>query len=362
MNDNTEQLTETFAAHEHLAPDAEEVLARVKGIARSYQRRRWAVRATGGAVLGVGLVAGGIALPGRAGHAGSGESITTPLADGGDPTPTPTASSPSYTQDEEWSAYFAAGYDYNDAVQLAQLWNDSSSIGQVKAEAGLDLLDGQTLPVQPSGTPETPSEKAQSAFFAAGYDSNDAVTLSKMWHDSDLMQVKTEAGQKLIDGQPLPIQPSGPSVSSVEVPPAGSGSSRAERKMLVVRARQLNGKSRGVVQIASTPQDSDVQAFFAAGYTYNDAVKLGNIWHESDTFRVKAEAGHKLVDGKALPVQPSGTPETQSEKAQNAYFTAGYDYADAVKLGKMWHESDLNQVKIEAGQKLLHGQKLPIAP
>ncbi len=91
MNEDTNQLTETFSAHEHLAPDAAEVLAEAHGIARSYQRRRWAVRATGGAVLGAGLVVGGIALPGRIGQSNpSGSGGTTVLTTADDPTPTPT--------------------------------------------------------------------------------------------------------------------------------------------------------------------------------------------------------------------------------------------------------------------------------
>jgi hypothetical protein len=278
-----------------------------------------------------------MALPGRVGHAGTNDSmVTSPLAGGGEPASTAPATA--YTQDEEWAAYFAAGYDYNDAQRLAQLWNDSGSIGQVKAEAGQMLLEGQTLPVAPTGTPEDPTEKAQSAFFAAGYDYDDAVTLGNMWHDSDITQVKTDAGQKLLDGQILPIRPSGPSASA--------------------------GASGGVAvtPAAPTKQDDEVQAFFAAGYTYDDAVTLSNVWHESDTYQVKADAGQKLLDGKTLPIAPSGTPESQSQKATGAFFAAGYDYDDAVTLGKMWHETDLGKVKADAGRKLIEGQKLPIAP
>ena len=63
MDDNIEQLSETFAAHEYLAPNAGDVLEKANAIARTYCRRRIAARATGASVLGAGLVAGGIALP-----------------------------------------------------------------------------------------------------------------------------------------------------------------------------------------------------------------------------------------------------------------------------------------------------------
>jgi hypothetical protein len=45
MNEDTNQLREAFAAHEHLAPDADDVLVKAQAIARSIHRRRWAVRA-----------------------------------------------------------------------------------------------------------------------------------------------------------------------------------------------------------------------------------------------------------------------------------------------------------------------------
>jgi hypothetical protein len=269
MNEDTDQLSATFAAHEHLAPDAGVVLAKANRIARSYRRRRWAVRATGASVVGAGLVAGGIALPGRVGGAASTEAVSSSqFASGGDPTPTPT---PTYTQDQEFNAYFAAGYDYDNAVELAQLWNDTSNIGAVKADAGLKLLEGQTLPVQPDGPVESQADQARAAFFAAGYDYNDAVTLGNLWHETDITQVKADAGQKLLDGQTLPIQPSGPTV---------------------------------VNTTSGTQADRARTAFFAAGYTYDDAVTLGNLWHESDTFQVKADAGQKLLDGGKLPIAP----------------------------------------------------------
>jgi hypothetical protein len=82
MNDNIDQLSDSFAAHEHLAPDADDVLVRAHRLARSYHRRRWAVRATGGAVLGAGLVVGSIALP-NLGHSSTQSLTSSPYADGG---------------------------------------------------------------------------------------------------------------------------------------------------------------------------------------------------------------------------------------------------------------------------------------
>jgi hypothetical protein len=280
MNQETTQLTEAFAAHEHLAPDAALVLAKANGIARSMQRRRWAVRATGGAALGVGLVASGIALPGAFGHANSNQTVRT-IQPADSPSPSPSASPATYTADQEWNAYFEAGYRYDDAQQLATLWHDNDNIGTIKAAAGLKLLDGEKLPIPPSGTPETPVEKAQTAYFGAGYDYNDAVTLGQMWHETNIQHVKTKAGQELLDGQTLPIKPSDPSVPGT-----------------------LTGTSASGLGSGAAGDASALAAYFAAGYDYNDAVALGKVWHQTDTDQIKAAAGQKLLDGQQLPIAP----------------------------------------------------------
>ncbi|HVU60114.1 MAG TPA: hypothetical protein VG899_16755 [Mycobacteriales bacterium] len=332
MTPNLHQLDEAFSTHELLAPDADAVLSRSHEIARNLKRRQWAVRATGGGVLAAGLIAGGVVIP----HALQHPSHNVVLheaseGDGSSPkdvAPTPTAAS---STDDAYAAYFDAGYTYSDAQQLAQLWHESGpdAIANVKAEAGAKLLKGQTLPIPPSGTPASPQELAMDAFWNAGYDYSDAQTLAQMWHETDITQVKAEAGQKLEDGQTLPIPPSGGPV---------------------------------------TPEDSAdtdaVDAFFAAGYTYDDAVQLAQTWNTADPYHAKIEGGQKLEDGQSLPIPPSGTPSTAyvDQQARQAFFAAGYDYNDAVRLGQLWHQTDTDQIKAEAGQKLENGQTLPIQP
>jgi hypothetical protein len=369
MIEDTNQLSEAFAAHEHLAPDAGDVMLKAKAIARSIHRRRWAVRATGGAVLASGLVAGGIALPGRAGPANTNQAVK--VASGGG-TSSSASPAPTYTQAQELDAYFAAGYDYADAVQLGKLWNDSD-MNHVKAMAGLDLLEGQPLAVQPSGTPETPVNKDVSAFFAAGYTYDDAVALSKLWHNSSY-QAKVEGGKQLLDNQPLPIPPSGPPASQADTSTAVTGAhAAAMAKMLKAKGKLVLTTRGGHAQTLGSSDDGTAgdkarAAFFAAGYDYNDAVALGNLWHESDPWQVKADAGQKLIDGQTLPIKPGSSPNppappvTQTDTDVNAFFAAGYTYNDAVKLGNLWNNTNTYQVKAEAGKKLLDGQTLPISP
>lgn len=284
MTESNNQLTEAFSAHEHFAPDAAEVLARSHDIARSYHRRRWAVRATGGAVLTAAVVAGGVGIAGDLGNASArhpaGSTQASYLSDG-DSSPAPAASSPAYTQEQELTAYFEGGYDYDNALALSHLWNSTGGLVSVKAAAGLKLLNGETLPVDPNGTPATPAQRAQDAFFLAGYDSNDAVAIGALWHETDINQVKVEAGEKLEAGVPLPIAPGSAPTAPGGVTVPGSGETAAQIK-----------------------QDAARVEYFAKGYTYADAVQLATLWKQTDTFQVKAEAGQKLLDGDTLPIAP----------------------------------------------------------
>ncbi len=369
MNQDADQLREAFVAHEYLAPDAADVIAVVHEKARRYRRRRRAAQSAGGAVLGAGLVAGTVAAPGwlnatSARHSGATLSLAAPAPQptpAGLPSPSPLASvsplaspvplvSPSplssAQQDQAISAYFAAGYDYNDALALAKLWHMSGDPSAIKAEAGRRLLAGQTLPFKPSvaGVATATEDADLSAFFAAGYTYDDAVGLAQLWKISDPYQAKIDAGQKLLAGVTLPIAP-----SSTPTAPT----------------------------VVASPNDSvtiaDVNAYFAAGYTYEDALGLGNLWKIADTYQVKIDAGAKLLAGETLPVAPGSQPTpaseisanasaTAEENAVNKYFAAGYTYDDAVTLGSLWKITDTYQVKIDAGQKLLDGQTLPIKP
>jgi hypothetical protein len=147
----------------------------------------------------------------------------------------------------------------------------------------------------------------------------------------------------------------------------------------------LAGDSKAViVQAASTPApvvttpapvvttpsqaeiDSDVAVFINAGYGLEDARQLARIWKTKDDLTtVKAEAGRRILAGEKLPIKPSSpvTPADKKETARvDAFFEAGYDYYDAVKLGELWKTASPYQAKVEGGKRLLAGQTLPIQP
>jgi hypothetical protein len=214
VTDHGDQLREAFQTHEDLAPDPAAVYARVQELARTYRWRRRGAQAAGGAVLGAGLIAGAINLPGLLPAGSNGTvAVVAPAAGPAVASPTPSMSptlSPSEMKlEKEWNAYFGAGYDYDDALKLAKIWHLKGDVGAVKAEAGRRLLAGQKLPIKPQPQNVVPAKEAArvNAFFAAGYDYNDAVKLAKLWKTADPYHAKIEAGKRLLAGDTLPIRP-----------------------------------------------------------------------------------------------------------------------------------------------------------
>jgi hypothetical protein len=112
-------------------------------------------------------------------------------------------------------------------------------------------------------------------------------------------------------------------------------------------------------------------AFFNAGYGYDDAVKLAGIWKlgNAQPGDVKAEAGRRLLLGETLPIQPGPrqpdaepTTNALADKQYAAFFGAGYTWDEAEKLAKIWKIADPSDAKLEAGKRLLAGQELPVKP
>lgn len=276
MTDHGEQLREAFQTHETLAPDPAAVYARVLELSRIYKRRRRGAQVAGSAVLSAGLIAGAMQLPSAvARHSGG---AGTAAAAGAPASPVPSVAA-SYSQadlDRYWAAYFAAGYGYDDAVQLAALWHTEQNIGLVKAEAGRRLLAGETLPIPPHAHPSVPTAPdpaasgdaaALQAFFDAGYVWDDAVQLAALWKMPNPSDAKVAAGKKLEAGEKLPIEPK----------PAN---------------------------VAAARESAAVAKFFAAGYTYDDAVKLAALWKLPDPYAAKVAGGEKLLAGQPLPFKP----------------------------------------------------------
>ncbi|NAZ88484.1 hypothetical protein GTR00_20670, partial [Kineococcus sp. T90] len=166
-------------------------------------------------------------------------------------------------------AYFAAGYVWEDAVELGGLWNVDPV--QAKVSAGGELLAGRELPVDPGGQPHgapAPSPEL-AAYFGAGYGWDEAVELARLWN-VEPVEAKTTAGAHLLSGRDLPLEP---------------------------------GTAPGAPPAPEDPRAPQREAFSAAGYTYDDAVELGELWGV-DPWEAKALAGERLLAGEPLPVLP----------------------------------------------------------
>jgi len=109
------------------------------------------------------------------------------------------------------------------------------------------------------------------------------------------------------------------------------------------------------------------EAFWGAGYTAADVATLSALW-KSDALETKAHAGQMILDGAALPIAPSvaevpapGSTVDFTKAQQDAFWGAGYTDDDVTKLNALWN-SDTTETKAHAGQMILDGQKLPVAP
>ncbi|WP_127501129.1 hypothetical protein [Actinoplanes solisilvae] len=260
------QLREVFELIEHNTPDPAAVYARVEELSQRYKRRRRGAQIAVGGVLSAGLIAGVVNLPAFL-PTGPGATATLPAA-------APSAD-PEKARQEQLAAYDAAGYGYDNAVELAKLWNQGGGdTVSVKAEAGRRLLLGETLPIKPS--PDKPADEEQTspdqnkqfeAFFNAGYVFADAEKLADIWKLPGAGEAKLEAGKRLLAGQDLPVKPKPANVATA-----------------------LEGKRIG--------------AFFDKGYDSDDAAKLADLWHLKSPYQAKVEGGKRLLAGQTLPIQP----------------------------------------------------------
>jgi hypothetical protein len=281
VTEHGDRLREAFTKHEKETPDPAAVYARVEELAQKYKWRRRGAQAAGGVALSAGLIAGITQLPGVLPQDPAARPAIQAAAPAATPSTPPTLDpSANLTEDEVkegLEAYFTAGFGYDNAVELAGLWKlGTDQIAQVKAVAGQKLLSGETLPVEPKQNPDTPATE----------------------------------------------EPENPELSK------------------------------------------QVEEFFLSGYDWDDAVKLAKLWKLADPYDAKAEAGKRLLAGETLPVKPDpkALEEAKQSRLANLFWDAGYDGEDAEKLAKLWKMDDTYEAKVEAGRRLQAGETLPIKP
>lgn len=112
-----------------------------------------------------------------------------------------------------------------------------------------------------------------------------------------------------------------------------------------------------------TQERSD--AFWGAGYWMEDADALAELWHVG-LLEAKGRAGQMLLDGQPVPVAPGSSvdmtdPDVIATLQARAFWDAGYTGDDGAALAALWHV-DVGEAKATAGQMLRDGQPLPIGP
>lgn len=105
------------------------------------------------------------------------------------------------------------------------------------------------------------------------------------------------------------------------------------------------------------------EAFWGAGYTSDDVVALADLW-QTDATTAKARAGQLVLDGAPVPVAPAEAGPGAApggDDPVSAFFDAGYGFDDAARLADLW-QVDVGEAKARAGQLLLDGGQVPVRP
>ncbi|GEL98545.1 hypothetical protein [Cellulomonas terrae] len=146
----------------------------------------------------------------------------------------------------------------------------SRSVTEILQSAGVDW----------SSMPDGYTPEQYEAFWGAGYSTEDVEALGALWN-LEATETKARAGQLILDGQPVPVAPTGSATSDAD--------------------------DEGAVLLS----DEQFEAFWGAGYTEEDIEALGAIW-STEYVETKARAGQMILDGQTPPVAPTGTPAGQS--------------------------------------------------
>lgn len=101
---------------------------------------------------------------------------------------------------------------------------------------------------------------------------------------------------------------------------------------------------------------------FWSEYSAGDLEALRALW-DVDALEAKARAGQMILDGETLPVAPGTSAEVPSlelgVQEQEALGEAGITYEDAEQLADLW-EIGTYEAKVRAGEMLLRGEELPL--
>jgi len=259
------------------APDVDEVRRGAAAAGARRRRRRRAGTGVALAVVGLGALVAPLADDVlRSVHPDEVTAADGPAALGDPPPPLPWAVpgdgvplTPGETIDlEDVAAFYEAGYDYDDAAELARLWGRPGAVGSAKATAGAKLQAGLELPVAPGSAPAhvDPAE-ASLAYVNSGGTVQGALELAELWQMPSGYQAAQKAGRALLGDEQPPITTSAPGTASQEAARAA-------------------------------------EAFYGAGYDTEDAERLALLWSLGDVDEAAVAGGANVLAGQDLPLDP----------------------------------------------------------
>ena len=106
---------------------------------------------------------------------------------------------------------------------------------------------------------------------------------------------------------------------------------------------------------AYSPEQQN-QAFFTGGADFEQALGLAIVWGSADMPTAKTKIGGLLLAHRPVPSAP--TTYTEAEQA-TAFTLVGYGDAEAARLAALW-QTDSHGAKVRAGAALLAGSEVPL--
>lgn len=250
------------------------------------------------------------------------------------------------TDPEAFAAFSRSNFSWDDAVLLAEHWG-SSETSLAKLKAGRRIVKGHRAEVQQLletlraknriQTSHQDNQQYFDAFFARGYDWDDAVAISAYFGIADPVEAKLKAGNQLVAGH----------------------YNWVDRVLELKRAEETQQNNQ-------TNDQKAYDAFFRQGYGYNEAEKIAIAWGLEDVGEAKLKAGRYILDygvadianilANATAAQYDAA-NISDDTAWDAYANSGYDWDDASRLENAWGLSSTNNAKLKIGRLILTRQE-----
>ncbi|MBO3088669.1 hypothetical protein [Cellulomonas dongxiuzhuiae] len=145
----------------------------------------------------------------------------------------------------------------------------------------------QAVGIDWSAMPDGYTREQYEALWGAGYEMEDVTALEELW-GTDTTETKARAGQLLLDGRKPPVAPGTVAPGTVALSTGAPGTEAPGAGATAVTGARL-------------------EALWAAGYVWEDALALADLW-DVDVSEAKARAAVAVAQGQALPLPPSGPP------------------------------------------------------